>query len=86
MKKHVARVLIICCSATTILASPIRRNQQITEQSSPAYEIYKKELCNWSIHNRASAEDYIKFIEEELNTPITLISTGPDRKSTIFKN
>ncbi len=30
-------------------------------------------------------KDYIKFIEDELNIPISIISTGPDRKATIFK-
>jgi len=31
-------------------------------------------------------KDYIKFIEDELNIPISLISIGPDRKSTIIRN
>lgn len=29
--------------------------------------------------------DYAAFIEKELKTPITLISTGPDREQTIFR-
>jgi len=28
--------------------------------------------------------DYIKYIENQLNIPITIISVGPDRKQTIF--
>ena len=31
-------------------------------------------------------KDYIKYIEDELNIPISIISTGPDRKSTIIRN
>jgi adenylosuccinate synthase len=28
-------------------------------------------------------KDYIKFLEEQLETPITIISIGPDREQTI---
>ncbi len=57
----------------------------------PVYKEFKGWENNYSnINNfedlQKETKDYIKFIEEELNTPITLISTGPDRKSTIFKN
>jgi adenylosuccinate synthase len=27
--------------------------------------------------------DYIKFLEKELGTPITIVSVGPDRTQTI---
>ena len=30
-------------------------------------------------------KDYIKFVEDEVNTPITVVSTGPDRKQTMIK-
>jgi adenylosuccinate synthase len=30
--------------------------------------------------------DYIKFIEKEVNVPITIVSYGPDRKETIYKD
>ncbi|MCH5347560.1 MAG: adenylosuccinate synthase [Muribaculaceae bacterium] len=30
--------------------------------------------------------DYINFLEDELGTPITIISIGPDREQTIFRN
>ncbi len=30
-------------------------------------------------------KDYIKFLEAELETPITIISIGPDREQTIFR-
>ena len=29
--------------------------------------------------------DYIQFLERELNTPIKIVSVGPDRKQTIFR-
>ncbi len=29
---------------------------------------------------------YIKFIEEQTSVPVTLVSVGPDRKETIFRN
>ena len=29
--------------------------------------------------------DYIKFLEAELETPITIISIGPDREQTIVR-
>ncbi|MBQ0050102.1 MAG: adenylosuccinate synthase [Bacteroidales bacterium] len=29
--------------------------------------------------------DYIKYLEEELKTPITIVSVGPDRAQTIFR-
>jgi adenylosuccinate synthase len=30
--------------------------------------------------------NYISFLEKELNVPITLISTGPDRSQTIHRS
>ena len=29
--------------------------------------------------------DYINFLEENLETPITIVSVGPDRKQTFFR-
>ena len=29
---------------------------------------------------------YVRFIEKELNVPVTIISLGPDREQTIFRN
>ena len=31
------------------------------------------------------AKEFISFLEKELNTPVTMISTGPERKSLILK-
>jgi adenylosuccinate synthase len=30
--------------------------------------------------------DYIKYLEQELQTPITIVSVGPDRQQTIIRN
>jgi adenylosuccinate synthase len=30
--------------------------------------------------------NYVRFIEKELNVPISVISLGPDRVQTIFRN
>ncbi len=30
--------------------------------------------------------DYIAFLERELETPITIVSVGPDRAQTIVRN
>ena len=34
----------------------------------------------------AALMDYVKFIEKAVNTPITIVSVGPDRKQTIKMN
>ncbi|MCR4612476.1 MAG: adenylosuccinate synthase [Bacteroidaceae bacterium] len=34
----------------------------------------------------AALSDYIRFLEHELQTPITIISVGPDREQTIFRH
>ena len=33
----------------------------------------------------AELNDYINFLEEQLQVPITLVSTGPDRTQTIYR-
>ena len=30
--------------------------------------------------------DYISYLEQELQTPITIVSVGPDRAQTIIRN
>jgi len=60
------------------------------ENVTPVYT----EMKGWSEDLTALTEesqipkelnDYIDFLEKELETPITIVSVGPDRKQTIFR-
>ena len=62
----------------------------ISKDVNPVY----KEMKGWNTNlTKLKAEDqlpqefedYIHFLEEELETPITIISIGPDREQTIFR-
>jgi len=65
--------------------------EQVTEKIIPVY----KELKGWGTQlnvNGVSVENlpdelnaYIKFLEDELRVPITMVSTGPDRTQTILR-
>lgn len=62
----------------------------VNEEIVPLYA----ELPGWKISLRNISEDdlpvellaYIKFLEKELQVPITLVSTGPDRSQTIHRH
>lgn len=64
----------------------------VNEKIIPVY----KEFEGWNTPlnvDGASVENlpeplnvYIKFLEEELQVPITMVSTGPDRTQTVFRN
>jgi adenylosuccinate synthase len=63
--------------------------EQVNEKILPIYT----ELKGWNSDLRKSKEslpselnDYIKFLETELQVPITLVSVGPDRTETIHRN
>ncbi|SKC79322.1 adenylosuccinate synthase [Ohtaekwangia koreensis] len=63
--------------------------EQVNEKIIPIYT----ELKGWNIDLRESKEslpaelnEYIKFLETELEVPITLVSVGPDRTETIHRN
>jgi adenylosuccinate synthase len=61
----------------------------ITERITPVYE----ELPGWNCDLTGISEgampdalrNYIDFLERNLNVPITLISTGPDRTQTVYR-
>lgn len=65
--------------------------EQVNEKITPIYE----ELKGWntplnlngvSIENLpAELNDYIKFLEDQLGVPITMVSTGPDRTQTVYR-
>lgn len=61
-----------------------------TDQVSPVYTELKgwnKDLTGLTSIDAVPAElnDYIAFIEKELNVPITIVSVGPDRKQTLMR-
>ena len=65
---------------------PFQSNHDLT----PVYkEIkgWKNDLTKLSSLNEAPKElhDYINWLEEELEVPITIVSVGPDRKQTLHK-
>jgi adenylosuccinate synthase len=61
----------------------------VKEKIIPVY----KEVKGWNISLKGISKenlpselnDYIKFLETELDVPITLVSTGPDRTQTILR-
>jgi adenylosuccinate synthase len=61
----------------------------VNEKIIPIYE----ELKGWSVNIQGISKeslptelnDYIKFLEKELQVPITMVSTGPDRTQTIYR-
>jgi adenylosuccinate synthase len=61
----------------------------VTEKITPVYT----ELKGWNTSLKNISEDsmpsalnsYIEFLEKELKVPITLISTGPDRTQTVYR-
>jgi adenylosuccinate synthase len=60
------------------------------EQVTPVYTDLKgwnKDLTELSSIDSIPAElnDYITFIEKELNVPVTIVSVGPDRKQTLHR-
>jgi adenylosuccinate synthase len=60
------------------------------ENVTPIYTEFKgwsEDLTEMSEVSQFPKElnDYIAFLEKELETPITIVSVGPDRKQTIFR-
>ena len=61
----------------------------VKEKIIPIY----KEMKGWNVSLKgftkenlpSELNEYIKFLETELNVPITLVSTGPDRTQTIHR-
>ena len=62
--------------------------------SDESLEPIYKEFMGWSEdlrtlesseHLPKSVNDYIDFLEKELNIPIVIVSVGPDRKETLFR-
>ena len=65
---------------------PFEDNENLT----PVYTELKgweKDIMQISSLKEAPQElhDYISYLEKELETPITLVSVGPDRTQTFFR-
>lgn len=63
----------------------------IEENIEPIYVTmpgWKTDMTQFKSESQFPKEfaDYIKFLEEELETPITIVSIGPDREQTIERN
>ena len=65
-------------------------HQLIDEELTPVYET----LPGWQTSSKevktyadlpAAFHDYLRFLEKHLNVPITIVSVGPDRVSTLTK-
>ena len=60
-----------------------------TPQMLQAHEWVVNKYQSWNINSENELPkqfiSYMNFIEEELETPIKIISVGPDRKQTIFR-
>jgi len=61
----------------------------ILDNVEPIYEVlegWKTNTSGITEYNNLpqKAKEYIKYIEEFLNTPVAIVSTGPDRKDTII--
>tara|TARA_R110002033_G_scaffold4415_3_gene21600 strand:- start:1026 stop:1307 length:282 start_codon:yes stop_codon:yes gene_type:complete len=61
------------------------------ENVEPVYTDFKgwnEDLTAMSKTNQLpkALNDYIVFLEKELEIPITIVSVGPDRIQTIFRN
>ncbi len=64
--------------------------QEISSPPSSAEELVQcepvyKELPTWQDDSSAEAENYLKFIENYLNIPVTMIGIGPNREDLIIK-
>ncbi len=61
------------------------------EGLKPVYRSFKgwdKDLSGITTYEELPAElhDYVDYLEKELEVPINIVSVGPDREQTIFKN
>ena len=66
-------------------------NEKLQEKIIPIYETvkgWKESTCGiryWK-HLPKNAQKYIIFLEKIIETKISIVSTGPDRKETIDRN
>jgi adenylosuccinate synthase len=81
----------ICNSYKTIEGSidffPYDISPELVTPEYIEMEGWKEDLTQMTSedHFPKSFSDYIEFLEKELQTPIKIVSLGPDRKQTIFR-
>ena len=48
---------------------------------------WQEDITNFTSYNELPSQmkEYVTFIENYLETPVRLVSVGPDRKQTIFR-
>ncbi|WGD33995.1 adenylosuccinate synthase [Olleya sp. YS] len=71
----------------TITHLPYNIEPQNVEPIYTDFKGWKEDLTQMSDQSTLPKElnDYIDFLEKELEIPITIVSVGPDRKQTIFR-
>ncbi|MCB5161402.1 adenylosuccinate synthase [Marinomonas algarum] len=84
-------VVKVCTSYVNSNGEPVQGSLVDSEGYEQAQPVYV-ELPGWSESTvgaesfealPANAQNYIRFIEEQVGTPVDIVSTGPDRNETI---
>ncbi len=76
--------------ATKIAVAYEFKDRKITNPPGSGVELYEcapvyEELDTWSDNNSAEAKKYIKFIEDYLKVPVTMLGVGPNREDLIIR-
>ncbi|HEX5796774.1 MAG TPA: adenylosuccinate synthetase [Candidatus Saccharimonadales bacterium] len=66
------------------------KGKKITSPPSSGVELYEcspvyEELPTWTDNDSPEAKKYLKFIEDYLKVPVTMLGTGPNRKDLIVR-
>ena len=63
-------------------------NEAIIEPIYEEFEGWVEDISGFTNFDElpASLKKYIDFIEKQTGVPVTMVSVGPDRKETIFRN
>jgi len=63
-------------------------NDSIIEPVYAAFDGWKGDITGKRNFNElpAALKKYIEFIENQTGIPVTIVSVGPDREETIFRN
>lgn len=66
------------------------KDQKITNPPGSGIELYEcspvyEELATWEDNNSPEAKKYIKFVEDYLKVPVTMLGVGPNRQDLIIR-